>query len=229
MPVNDFLDHIVEETKKEDTFLNDTNVVNLLFGLLLAGYESTSHAITLVTKFISEHPNVLAELTKEHEAILENRGLSENSDITWEEYKSMTFTHMVINETIRLSNMVPGIFRKVMKDMQINGYTIPKGWIIMAALPVVHLSADKYENPFVFNPWRWQGKELNAGSKTFMGFGIGVRLCVGAEFSKVQIAVYLHHLVTKYNWSVYKGGEIIRRPMNTFPNGIHIKIEEKYQ
>ncbi|TXG62800.1 hypothetical protein EZV62_009794 [Acer yangbiense] len=190
---------VFEETKKEDTFLNDTNVVKLLFGLVLAGYESTSQAITLVTKLISEHPNVLAELTKEHKAILENRGLSENSDITWEEYKSMTFTHMVINETIRLSNIVPGIFRKVMKDMQINGYTIPKGWIIMAALPVVHLSADKYENPFVFNPWRWQkGKELNAGSKTFMGFGIGVRLCVVAEFKNVQMAVYLHHLVTKY-------------------------------
>ncbi|KAK3194882.1 hypothetical protein Dsin_026192 [Dipteronia sinensis] len=229
IPMNDFLDHIVEEAKKEDTFLNDTNVVKLLFSLLLAGYDSTSQAVTLVTKFISEHPNVLVELTKEHETILKNRGSSKNSDITWEEYKSMTFTHMVINETIRLSNMVPGIFRKVLKDMQINGYTIPKGWIIMAALPVVHLSADKYENPFVFNPWRWQGKELNAGSKTFMGFGIGVRLCVGAEFTKVQMAVYLHHLVTKYSWSVYKGGEIIRRPVNIFPNGIHIKIEEKYK
>ncbi|KAI9180168.1 hypothetical protein LWI28_001917 [Acer negundo] len=191
IPANDFLDHIVEETMKEDTFINDTNVVKLLFSLLFASYESISQAVTLVTKFISEHPNVLAELTKEHKAILENRGSSENSDITWKEYKSMTLTHTDI---------------------------------IMAALPVVHLSADKYENPFVFNPWRWQGKELNAGSKTFMGFGIGVRLCIGAEFAKVQMAVYLHHLVTKYNWS---GGEIIRRPMNIFPNGIHIKIEEK--
>ena len=63
MPVNDFLDHIVEETKKDDTFLNDDNVVKLLFTLLLAGYESTSQAVTLVTKFIFEHPNVLAELT----------------------------------------------------------------------------------------------------------------------------------------------------------------------
>ncbi|KAK4848091.1 hypothetical protein QYF36_009214 [Acer negundo] len=91
--------------------------------------------------------NFHACMQKEHETILENLG-SANSDITWEEYKSMKFTHMVINETIRLSNMVPGIFRKVTKDMQINGYTIPKGWIIMAALPVVHLS--EYENPFCF-------------------------------------------------------------------------------
>ncbi|KAK1558908.1 hypothetical protein Q3G72_008102 [Acer saccharum] len=44
-------------------------------------------------------------MQKQHEAILENRGSSENFDITWEEYKSMTFTHMVINETIRLSNI----------------------------------------------------------------------------------------------------------------------------
>lgn len=36
------------------------------------------------------------------------------------------------------------------------GYTIPAGWVIMIALPVVHFDPDKYENPFEFNPWRWQ-------------------------------------------------------------------------
>ncbi|TXG62799.1 hypothetical protein EZV62_009793 [Acer yangbiense] len=218
IPGNDFLDNIIAETTKKDTFLNDTNVTKLLFAILLAGYESTSQAVTLVTKLVADHPDVLAELMKEHEAILNNRE-NKNSGITWEEYKSMTFTHMVINETVRLGNMVPGIFRKAMKDVEINGYTIPEGWILMAALPVVHLSPDKYESPF--------GKELNAGSKTFMGFGIGARLCVGAEFTKVQLAVYLHHLVANYRWSVYKGGEIIRRPVNIFPNGLHIKIAEK--
>ncbi|KAK4848116.1 hypothetical protein QYF36_009489 [Acer negundo] len=183
IPGNDFLDNIIAETAKKDTFLNDTNVTKLPFAILLAGYESTPQAVTLVTKLVADHPDVLAELMKEHDAILNNRE-NKNSGITWEEYKSMTFTHMVINETVLLGNMVPGIFRKAMKDVEIN----------------------------VFNPWRWQGKELNAGSKTFMGFGIGARLCVGAEFTKVQLAVYLHHLVANYRWSVYKGGEIIRRP-----------------
>ena len=31
-----------------------------------------------------------------------------------------------------------------------------------------------------------------------MAFGGGVRLCVGADFAKLQLAVYLHYLVTKY-------------------------------
>ncbi|KAL5863579.1 hypothetical protein ACOSQ3_001093 [Xanthoceras sorbifolium] len=59
LPGNDFLDHIIEETKKEDAFLTDTNITKLLFVLLLAGYESTSQAVTLVTKFIAEHYNNL--------------------------------------------------------------------------------------------------------------------------------------------------------------------------
>ncbi|KAK4848782.1 hypothetical protein QYF36_017260 [Acer negundo] len=199
---DDFLGYMVEDSKKENSMMNDPKVVaKLLFAVLLAGYDSTSQALTLATKFVNDHPQVLAELTKEHEAILKNRD-NENSGFTWEEYKSMTFTHMV-------------------------RYTIPEGWILLAALPYVHLTPDKFDDPFAFNPWRWQGQELHHGSKTFMGFGIGVRLCVGAEFAKVQMAIYLHHLVTKYRWSVYKGGQIIRKPVNIFPNGLHIKIAEK--
>lgn len=33
-----------------------------------------------------------------------------------------------------------------------------------------------------------------------MAFGGGVRLCVGAEFTKLQMAIFLHHLVTKYKY-----------------------------
>lgn len=37
---------------------------------------------------------ILISFQKEHETILRNRE-EERSEITWEEYKSMTFTHMV--------------------------------------------------------------------------------------------------------------------------------------
>ncbi|KAI9182146.1 hypothetical protein LWI28_022552 [Acer negundo] len=270
IPGNDFLDNIIAETAKKDTFLNDTNVTKLPFAILLAGYESTPQAVTLVTKLVADHPDVLAELMVINETVLLgnmvpgifrkamkdveinaaslDNEMSPNAPPVWDSslvltsaqpippirsvrsrqppsylkhYHCPTLPHVanlvqsdsketkpsyenswfliqmllelvagkllsydeskqakkleenyktfkdglvslplnipgrtfhacmqVINETIRLSNMVPGIFRKVTKDMQINGYTIPKGWIIMAALPVVHLS--EYENPFCF-------------------------------------------------------------------------------
>lgn len=43
-----------------------------------------------------------------------------------------------------------------------------------------------------------QGVDTNKGSKDFMAFGGGMRFCVGANYSKIQISVFLHHLVTKY-------------------------------
>jgi len=36
------------------------------------------------------------------------------------------------------------------------------------------------------------------GSKDFLAFGGGLRLCVGAEFAKLQMAMFLHCLVTNY-------------------------------
>jgi len=40
--------------------------------------------------------------------------------------------------------------------------------------------------------------ELNGATKNFMAFGGGMRFCVGTDFTKVQMAVFLHSLVTKY-------------------------------
>ena len=39
---------------------------------------------------------------------------------------------------------------------------------------------------------------LGGASKDYMTFGRGLRLCVGAEFAKLQMAIFLHSLVTKY-------------------------------
>ncbi|KAM3698636.1 hypothetical protein ACJW31_06G202500 [Castanea mollissima] len=133
----------------------------------------------------------------------------------------------VINETVRLANIVPGIFRKSLKDVEVKGYTIPAGWTVMVVPSVLHLSPTKYDDPLAFNPWRWKGKDLHAGSKTFMAFGGGVRLCVGADVAKLLMASFLHYLITKYRWTVTKGGDIIRKPGLVFPNGLHIIISEK--
>ncbi|PON58006.1 Cytochrome P [Parasponia andersonii] len=103
-----FLDHLLEEVEKEDTFLSEDIAIDLAFVLLFATYETTSTAITLAVKFISDHPEVLAEL-------------------------------VVINETVRLANIVPGIFRKVVHDVEVN------------APSFIHLNLDKYDDPLAFN------------------------------------------------------------------------------
>lgn len=43
-----------------------------------------------------------------------------------------------------------------------------------------------------------QRMDQKGASKNFMAFGGGMRFCVGTDFTKLQMAVFLHCLVTKY-------------------------------
>ncbi|MBA0850797.1 hypothetical protein Goshw_007086 [Gossypium schwendimanii] len=222
---NDFFYFVLEELQKEGTILTEAIALDLMFVLLFASFETTSLALTLAIKFLSDDPSVLKKLREEHEAILRNRE-DTDSGLTWKEYKSMTYTFQFINETVRLANIVPGIFRKALREIQFKGYTIPAGWAVMVCPPAVHLNPAKYQDPLTFNPSRWEGVEINGTTKNFMAFSGGMRFCVEADFSKLQMAVFLHCLVTKYKWEPVKGGNILRTPGLQFPDGFHIRLME---
>ncbi|KAL0709213.1 hypothetical protein Bca4012_016191 [Brassica carinata] len=224
---DDFLERTLEELEKAGSSVNEDVIVSLIFTLSCITQDTTSKATCMAVKFISENPKVLAELKREHEAILANREEKEGG-VTWEEYRhKMTFTNMVIHESLRMTNLAPMMFRKVVKDVEIKGYTIPAGWIVMVIPSVVHFDPEIYENPFEFNPWRWEGKELRSGSKTFMVFGAGTRQCAGSEYARLQISLFIHHLVTTYDFSLSKDCEVIRVPGALFPNGISMNISKR--
>ncbi|KAM3741618.1 hypothetical protein ACB098_07G009900 [Castanea mollissima] len=187
----------------------------------------------LTDKFV----NLIQELTDEHESILKNRE-DVNSGLTWKEYKSITFTHNVINESLRLASVAPGILRRTLQDiMQMLriiggtltvGYTIPKGWALMVVPSALQLNPSTYEDPLTFNPWRWQNISENVSAKNFIPFGAGMTSCAGAEFSKVLMGVFFHILVTKYRMTTIKEGEVIRSPALGFGDGFHIQFSAKH-
>ncbi|XVF45666.1 hypothetical protein PTKIN_Ptkin02bG0225400 [Pterospermum kingtungense] len=150
----DLLDHVINDMKSEK-FLTQDFVVRLMFGLLFVSFDSISKAAQVLMKLLGENPLVLEELTAEHEGILQKRQ-NPNSSITWEEYKSMTFTLQVINETMRLGTVSPGLLRRARKDIQVNGFTIPKGWTILLVSTAVQMNPDIYKDPLAFNPRRWK-------------------------------------------------------------------------
>ncbi|XP_066379968.1 cytochrome P450 87A3 [Miscanthus floridulus] len=220
----DFFDHVIQELRREKPLLTETIALDLMFVLLFASFETTALALTLGVKLLTENPKVVDALREEHDAIAKNRK-DPDAPVTWAEYRSMTFTNQVIMEMVRLANIVPGIFRKALQDVEIKGYTIPAGWGVMVCPPAVHLNPDIYEDPLAFNPWRWQGKpEITGGTKHFMAFGGGLRFCVGTDLSRVLMATFIHSLVTKYSWRTVKGGNIVRTPGLGFPDGFHIQL-----
>ncbi|RID66219.1 hypothetical protein BRARA_D01378 [Brassica rapa] len=224
----DFLDTLLEDMEKEDSIYDEASVINLLLVIGVVSKDTTSVATALMVNLLSKNPEVLAELKREHGAILQKRKDKE-AELSWEEYKyNMTFTNMVINESLRLSNLGSILFRKALKDVEIKGYTIPAGWIVAVAPSVVHYNSEIYENPLEFNPWRWEGKDLRSVTKTLMVFGGGTRQCVGADFARLQMTVFLHHLVTTYDFLVVQECEMTRTPLPCFTKDLLINISPTF-
>ncbi|KAJ4720056.1 Cytochrome P450 [Melia azedarach] len=183
-----------------DDGFSDEEIVDFMVALLVAGYETTSTIMTLAVKFLTETPLALGQLKEEHDEIRAKK--RKEGPLEWSDYKSMPFTQCVVNETLRVANIISGVFRKVMADVNIKGYTIPKGWKIFASFRAVHLDQDHFKDARSFNPWRWQ--QNNSGAVTpvnvFTPFGGGPRLCPGYELARVELSVFLHHLVTRFSW-----------------------------
>ncbi|GER45092.1 cytochrome P450, partial [Striga asiatica] len=130
----------------------------------------------------------------EHETI---RSMKKKDELlNWNHYKAMEFTHNVINEALRLGNIVKFVHRRAIQDVKFKDHIIPSGWKVLPIFSAVHLDPSFHVNPLDFNPWRWQ-KEDEAG-KTFTPFGGGSRYCPGFELAKVEVAFFLHRLLQKY-------------------------------
>ncbi|TQE07844.1 hypothetical protein C1H46_006603 [Malus baccata] len=114
----------------------------------------------------------------------------------WSDYLSLPFTQNVITETLRMGNIITGVMRKAMKDVEIKGYLIPKGWCVFTYFRSVHLDQNNYDWPYHFNPWRWQDKDMS--SCNFTPFGGGQRLCPGLDLARLEASIFLHHFVTQF-------------------------------
>ncbi|XP_057503950.1 3-epi-6-deoxocathasterone 23-monooxygenase CYP90D1-like isoform X2 [Actinidia eriantha] len=129
--------------------------------------------------------------------------------LCWRDYFSLPFTQNVITETLRMGNIIVGVMRKAMKDVQVKGYLIPKGWCVLTYFRSIHLDEDFYDWPHQFNPWRWQDKEMSNCS--FSPFGGGQRLCPGLDLARLETSIFLHHFVTQFRW-VAEADSIVNFP-----------------
>ncbi|KAK4346885.1 hypothetical protein RND71_033224 [Anisodus tanguticus] len=193
-----------------------------LIEMMIPGEETVPTAITLAVKFLSDNPVALARLLEEN-LELKQQKISCCEDYSWTDYMSLPFTQNVISETLRLANIINAVWRKALKDVKIKGHLIPKGWCVLASFTSVHMDEENYENPYNFDPSRWEKVGLAVTSSTFTPFGGGQRLCPGLELSRLEISIFLHHLVTTYRWVAEKD-EIVYFPTVKMKNKLPINI-----
>ncbi|KAF5958274.1 hypothetical protein HYC85_005499 [Camellia sinensis] len=218
--------------------LSKEQILDLVLSLLFAGHETSSVSIALAIYFLQDSPNVVQQLTEEHMEIVKAKKQAGETELNWDDYKKMEFTQCVINETLRFGNVVRFLHRKAIKDVQYKGYDIPNGWKVLPVVSAVHLDSSHFDQPYHFDPWRWQNIRGSSSScssssglatstmsnNTFMPFGGGPRLCAGSELAKLEMAVFIHHLVLNFSWKLADTDQALAFPFVDFPKGLPIRV-----
>lgn len=217
--------------------LSKEQILDLVLSLLFAGHETSSVAIALAIYFLQSCPRAVQQLTEEHIEIAKAKKQLGETALTWDDYKKMEFTQCVINETLRYGNVVRFLHRKAIKDVRYKGYDIPRGWKVLPVVAAVHLDSSHFDNPHLFDPWRWHHPQNAPASSfppppssgaitsnTYMPFGGGPRLCTGSELAKLEMAVFLHHLVINFRWESADTDQAFAFPYLDFPKGLPIRV-----
>ncbi|XP_034682764.1 3-epi-6-deoxocathasterone 23-monooxygenase CYP90C1 isoform X1 [Vitis riparia] len=211
-PPNDAVDVLLRDTgdSSETSRLSLDFISSNMIEMMIPGEETLPTAMTLAVKFLSDCPVALNQLMEENMELKKGKALS-GEDYAWTDYMCLPFTQNVINETLRMANIINAVWRKAVKDVKIKDYLIPEGWGVMASFTSIHMDEENYENPYQFNPWRWEKAASVNNNNSYTPFGGGQRLCPGLELSKLEISIFLHHLVTTYRW-VAKKDDVVYFP-----------------
>lgn len=184
--------------KDASELLTDDLIADNMIDMMIPGEDSVPVLMTLAIKYLSDCPAALHQLTEENLKL--KRLKAQNGEpLIWSDYLLLPFTQNVITEALRMGNIIIGVMRKAMKDIEIKGYLIPKGWCFFAYFRSVHLDENHYDWPYQFNPWRWQEKDI-LSSYNFTPFGGGQRLCPGLDLARLETSIFLHQFVTNFRW-----------------------------
>ena len=172
--------------------LTDEEVKDNIMTFIGAGHETTARAMTWAFYLISQQPNLVNALRDEIDEVID-------ADVPSNEWADkMVLIRAVIEETMRLYPPAPIIIREALEDDETMGEKIPKGTVTLISTYVLHRHNEFWQNPNVFKPERFlpQNRE-KIQRHTYLPFGVGPRICIGAQFALQEAVIILASLVKR--------------------------------
>ncbi|OVA17279.1 Cytochrome P450 [Macleaya cordata] len=91
------------------------------------------------------------------------------------------------------------------------------------------MNKDIFNDPTEFDPSRFENPSKPIPPFAYVPFGGGPHTCIGNEFARVETLSVIHHLVTKFEWSLVNPEEQITRLALPYPSmGLPIYLKPKH-
>jgi cytochrome P450 len=156
------------EAEEAGDRLSEDELVAMVFLLLAAGHETTLHQIALSVLTLLDDPQQLAELTADW-------GLADSA--AQELLRYISFALMTKPRYAR-------------EDAEFHGQPIRRGEILFACLASANSDPSVFADPERLNLRRQPNRHV--------AFGAGIHVCLGAKLARVETAIALERLFTRF-------------------------------
>lgn len=173
--------------------LTDEIIRDQLLTMLIAGHDTATALLAWVLYLLGRHPAVMAQVRAEVERVLEG------SLPTLEGLTQLRYLDAVINEALRLYPPLHLGLRTAALDLEFQGYRIPAGARVLYSPYLTHRQPHLWPNPACFNPERFSAEQSRSRPPySFVPFGGGSRVCIGAAFAQVEAKVIVARLLQQF-------------------------------
>jgi cytochrome P450 len=176
--------------------LSDAEVRDQCATMLLAGFETTSRLLFWACYLLC---------LDQHE---QNRMRTEiaaspiTNVTTLDDLRRWPSVRQTLLETLRLYPSAPLLTREAIEQDTILGVDIRRRTQIFISPCMIHRHRKYWDQPNAFIPGRFKDKPSPWTSGTFIPFGAGPRICIGAAFAMAEAEIMLATLVSRFKISL---------------------------
>ncbi len=221
---NDLLSMLLLAVDENGVGMSDKQLRDEVATIMLAGHETTANAMNWTLYLLAKHPEVEARLHEEVDRVLGGR------PATLADFEALSYTEMIIKESMRLYPPAWGIGREIIEDVTIQGHMLPKGGQVSIPIWSLHRHPDYWDEPEQFNPDRFSPEnEKRINKRVYLPFGNGARICIGNHFALMEARLLLATIAQQYRLRLNDGQQVKPEPMITLrpKGGLPMRIERR--
>ncbi|MCC4264605.1 cytochrome P450 [Oceanimonas baumannii] len=205
---------------------NFDEIVDQISMLFLAGHETTASSLTWSLYLLALHPQVQQDAFNEISQVLAGQPMSV------EALRKMVLVRDVFREALRLYPPVGFLSRECAHATEMRNKHMKAGSSVMISPWLIHRHQDYWHNPHQFDPYRFTSKQLKTPlSKSYLPFGAGPRVCIGAAFAQQESSLILASILQHYHISMPQGFEPqpVGRLTIRSENGLQLNLTPRNQ
>ena len=124
------------------------------------------------------------------------------------DYEKLVYTGAVVAESLRLYPPAYVIVRVVRAPDILGGAKVKPGDIVVISPWVIHRHARLWPDANAFDPQRFMPGAPAPPRFSYLPFGVGPRVCIGAQFALLEATIVLSHLLTAFRVELADTGPV---------------------